>query len=99
MSFPIYNDNTSPGTRKSFYVAADPVKYRVRRKIETLTGLSREMTMNRNTQLLGQANVSRNSIPWACKSFYLAADPTKYGPRRKIETFDWAFNQDSNVSI
>ena len=34
-----------------------------------------------------------------CKSFYLAADPVKYRVCNKIETFDWAFNPNGNVSI
>ena len=34
-----------------------------------------------------------------CKSFYLAADPVNYRVCDKIETIDWAFNQNGNVSI
>ena len=30
---------------------------------------------------------------------FLAADPVKYRVCNKIETFDWAFNQNGNVSI
>ena len=82
--------STNPWTWKSFYLAADPVKHRARRKIETFAWASKgNGLMTMKTQFtLGHAKASRSTNPWTWKSFYLAADPVKHRARRKIETFD-----------